>query len=143
MPVKLRILKERRKKMCAANSLLKALGILMVVCLLPGCGREPIPPELIGTWTTSAPSYETASMEITAETITFKDGKGYAGVNRITDLKKQEEKEGTLFKMGYKGDDGARFVLNFYLKQVGRGKGQHKVIVYKNQKDLTWTKQAG
>jgi hypothetical protein len=143
MLVKLRILKERRKEMCAAKSLLKALGILMVVCLFPGCRGEPIPPEMIGTWTTSAPNYKGASMVITAEAITFKDGKGYAGVNRITGLEKQEEKEGTLFKMGYKGDDGVRFVLNFYLKQVGRGKTQQPMIVYKNQKELTWTKKAG
>jgi hypothetical protein len=143
MLVKLSIHKERRKEMCEAKTLLKALGILMVVCLFPGCGGEPIPPEMIGTWTTSAPGYERASMEITAETITFKDGKGYAGVNRIIGIEKKKENDETLYKLSYEGDEGVRFVLSFYLKQVRRGKGQHKVIVYKNQEDLTWTKQAG
>jgi hypothetical protein len=82
--------------MCEVKTLLKALSILMVVCLFPGCGGEPIPPEMIGTWTTSAPSYERASMEITAETITFRDGKGYAGVNRIIGIEKKDENDETL-----------------------------------------------
>jgi hypothetical protein len=51
---------------------------------------------MIGTWTTSAPSYERASMEITAETITFRDGKGYAGVNRIIGIEKKDENDETL-----------------------------------------------
>ena len=129
--------------MCEAKTVFKALGILMVVCLFPGCGEEPIPPEMIGTWTTSAPSYERASMEITAETITFRDGKGYAGVNRIIDLEKKEEKDVAYYKMAYEGEEGGRFVLFFYLKQVRRGKDPQTVIVYKNQTDLTWAKKAG
>jgi hypothetical protein len=129
--------------MCEGKTLLKALGILMVVCLFPGCGGEPVPPELIGTWTTSAPRYEKASMEITAETITFRDGKGYAGVNRITGLGKKEDKDGALYEMAYEGDEGGPFVLSFYLKQVRRGKDLHTVIEYKNQKSLTWTREAG
>jgi hypothetical protein len=131
------------KAMCREKTLIKALSILVMVFAFSGCGREPMPTELLGTWFTSAPNYKGASMEITSETITFKNGKGYAGVNRIIDLEKSEEKEGTLFKMGYKGDDGVRFVLNFYLKHVAQGKTQQPMIVYKNQKELTWTKKAG
>ncbi len=129
--------------MSRESSLLKALTILVLVWASSGCGREPIPAELLGTWFTSAPGYMGASMEITAETITFKDGKGYAGVNRIIGIEKKRENDETLCKLSYEGDEGARFVLSFYLKEVRRGKGQDKVIVYKNQKDITWTKQAG
>jgi hypothetical protein len=125
------------------KTLLNALGILMVVCLFSGCGGEPIPPELIGTWTTSASHYETASMEITADTITFRDGKGYAGVNRITGLERKEEKEGALYKMVYKGDEGGHLVLSFYLKQMRQGENLQSAIVFKNQKHLTWTNEAG
>ena len=129
--------------MCEAKTLLKTLGILMVVCLFPGCGGEPTPPELIGTWITSAPRYERASMEITKETVTFRDGKGYAGVNRITGLEKKEGKDGALYEMAYEGDEGGPFMLTFYLKEARQGKDLQTVIVYKNQKNLTWTKEAG
>jgi hypothetical protein len=129
--------------MCDAKTLLRILGLIVTVLLVSNCGHEAVPPELIGTWTTSAPLYETASMEITADTITFRDGKGYAGVNRITDIEKREEKEGTLVKMGYEGDEGVHFVLSFYLKKVKKGTAAHPMIVYKNQKNLKWTKEAG
>jgi len=141
--VNLRTLKERINEMSEAKTLLKALGILMVICLFSGCGGELIPPELIGTWTTSAPRYESVSMEITTETIIFRDGRGYAGVNRITGLERKEEKDGALYEMAYEGDEGGPFMLSFYLKEARRGKDLQTVIVYKNQKNLTWTKEAG
>lgn len=143
MFVNLRTLKERINEMSEAKTLLKALGILMVICLFSGCGGELIPPELIGTWTTSAPRYESVSMEITTETIIFRDGRGYAGVNRITGLERKEEKDGALYEMAYEGDEGGPFMLSFYLKEARRGKDLQTVIVYKNQKNLTWTKEAG
>lgn len=127
--------------MSETKTLRKALGILMVACLFWGCRGAPVPPELIGAWTTSAPRYETASMEITTETVTFRDGKGYAGMNRITDLGKKEDKDRALYEMVYVGDEGGPFVLSFYLKQVRRGKDMQTVIVYKNQENLTWTRE--
>jgi hypothetical protein len=143
MRIKLDILESRRNEMSDVKTLLKALGIALIVFLFFGCGHEPVPPELIGTWTTSAPGYKRASMEITAETITFRDGRGYAGVNRITDLGKQADRNGTLFWIGYRGEEGGEFVLNFYLKKIKQGKTEHHIIVYKNQKNLEWTKEAG
>jgi hypothetical protein len=129
--------------MCEGKTLLKTLGIFMVVCLFPGCGGEPVPPEYIGTWTSSSPGYQRASMEITSETITFRDGKGYAGVNRIIDFEKKEDKDGAVYKIVYEGNEGGPSVLSFCLTQVRIEKNLQTVIVYKNQKNLTWTKEAG
>lgn len=143
MRVKLGTLKKLEKEMSKTKTLLGALGILMVVGLLPGCGGALVPPELIGTWTTLAPGYERASMKITAETVTFRDGKGYAGVNRITGFEKKEDKDGTVYKIVYEGNEGGPSVLAFYLKQMRGGKDLQTVIEYKNQKNLTWTKEAG
>ena len=125
--------------MSLAKSLVQGLALALIVCLPGGCGREPIPTELMGNWVTSAPSYAGASMEITAETITFRSGKARAGVNRIISLEKKKDDDGPVYRIFYEGDAGVRCALSFYVVADGSGKDE-RVIIFKNQRNLKWTR---
>ena len=127
--------------MSLAKKLVQGVGLVLMVGLLGGCGREPIPMELMGTWVTSAPSYEGASMEITAETITFRNGGALAGVNRIIGLEKKKDEGGMSYTISYEGNGGGRCALSFYFVAGGLGKGE-RVILFKNQRNLKWTRMA-
>jgi hypothetical protein len=59
-----------------------------------GCGREAVPAELIGHWTSDDPRYADRSLEIGAETLAFGGGEGMRTTYRMQGVERDVE-EGT------------------------------------------------
>ena len=84
-----------------------------VICslwpLLAACsGRlEPIPSELVGTWTTDAPDYADRYLQISGTGLSFGTGDGRADWKRLRGARVEPQGDGTLYVLQYDSVDGA------------------------------------
>jgi hypothetical protein len=76
------------------RGLLVAAGLVAAL----GCGHEPVPTELIGSWTSDDPRYADRSFEIGAETIAFGFGGGLRMAYRA---RGSDALDGALYQLYY------------------------------------------
>jgi hypothetical protein len=79
-------------------------GLLVVFALAAGfgCGREAVPAELIGRWTSDDPRYADRSLAIGTEQITFGADDGLAITYRMQGIERETNAEaGTLYRLFY------------------------------------------
>lgn len=79
-------------------------GVLVAVaCAIAlGCGREPVPTELLGRWTTDDPHYAERSLEIGAEQIAFGIDAGIRLTYRLSDVEiETEPATGVTYRLVY------------------------------------------
>ena len=69
-------------------------------------------------WKTSAPQYETSSMEIKKDWIIFKKGLDYFNANKITQIKEFSEGERALYEIHYKDGDSGEYIFPLYYFQI-------------------------
>jgi hypothetical protein len=79
-------------------------GLLVAFALTAtfGCGREGVPTELIGRWTSDDPRYADRALEIGAETISFGAGDGMRTAYRMQGVEREVDAgTGTLYRLYY------------------------------------------
>ena len=87
--------------------------LLLVLGVLGGmCSKTPVPPDLIGKWTASSPTYEGRYLEISEDAVVFGTGRGTLSFHLITDVEAEPDDEGsTRYTLHYDDDDGAPWAL--------------------------------
>ena len=121
----------KRAKIIAVVVAVVALAFLFTV-------KPPdrnIPDALVGEWHTSDGPYADRAMEISPVSISFTTGEGTVSVGTIQKIAKVQEGERTLYTVVYEMD-GTKNELSFYLETVKA----KNVIRFKNQQNITWTK---
>lgn len=103
------------------------------------CQKEfMVPDELIGVWMTDDPNYADHPFEIKKETLVFEQGQGYLDfdVFPIVGLDQFKENGDTLYTIYYLIPSGRTFEFSFYYTPTRGG-----MIRFKNQPEMTWTKE--
>ncbi len=108
-----------------------------VICslwpLLATCsGRlEPIPSELVGTWTTDAPGYADRYLEISGRGLSFGTGDGRADWNSLRGARVEPQDDRTLYVLLYDSVDGAPGELSIaYLPELDAIRLAHRSAVW-------------
>jgi hypothetical protein len=97
--------------LCAALVLVAALG----------CGREDVPPELIGLWTSDDPRYVDRSLAIGTEEIAFGVDVGIRVAYRSQGIEREADAEaGTLYRLYYDAPGEPERELRLRLAAPGR-----------------------
>lgn len=99
--------------------------------------RSPgkMPPELVGTWRTTAPSHADRPFQITDSTLILHTGGTDSTVNAIKDVKSQAAPDGVEYTIEYLVD-GKSFLFSFTLTA-----DPDQAIRFRNQPRLVWHKQ--
>jgi hypothetical protein len=96
--------------------------------------NKRVPTELVGEWHTTDPNYAERTFELDPVCITFTTGDGNVSVGFINEVKEVPEGGRILYTISYILDD-APDEVSFYFDP---GKG--KVIYFKNQENVVWSK---
>jgi hypothetical protein len=99
--------------------------------------RSPgkIPPELIGTWSTTEPSHADRPFRITDSTLVLHRGGSDSLVSAITDVRSRRAADGVEYTIQY-SVEGESYLFSFTL--MG---GPDRAIQFRNQPRLVWHKQ--
>ena len=114
----------------------------IIVFTLFGCHileDKTSPAELTGVWETSDPRYEDCSFELKGDMIIFNNYPEYTSINYISDIERSPETDGVLYHIDYEDKEGLEYKFSFYFVKGHDG----DVIRFKNQKEITWTRQTG
>jgi len=113
--------------------------IILTVLFGYRCGKKnTVPEELLGVWKTSAPKYKDCFLELTKVAIIFRTAEGEDDYNTIKSIKmKKIPKENRiLYTISYLDRERQEFKFPIYYNQKNSG-----VIRFKNQKQISWTKE--
>ncbi len=113
-----------------------AFVILATFIGCPSKKDTTVPDELLGVWKTSAPKYADRYFEITKGVMIFGIGEGDVNSSPITSIETASGGRHTLYTISYQNREGQEYRLSFYYDSAQDG-----VIVFKNQEDITWTKE--
>jgi hypothetical protein len=109
---------------------------LALSLLLAACSKQTqLPEELVGTYTTSTPSYAGRYLELQPDQIVLGLGEAGASKHRIRSVKLDEEDGEQLYVVAYKGEGGTDY-LRFFRDEEREG-----AIVLANQTTVIWTRQ--
>ena len=132
----------RRSSSFKSRSKAAALALAAVVLPLQlscdGAVRDPVPDELLGTWTTDNERYADRALQFTESSILFHTGPGkfeLAGFG-IVDIQVEELDNGRrTYDVGYAEETGVtRFELDY--------EPIREIVQLKNQPLVIWTRQA-
>lgn len=105
--------------------------LLGLVALCAGCGRDPVPGELLGTWSTDAPLYADRNFHVEPDTIRFETGEGATTSHPIEGVSvRPGDGGGALYEIEY-GSGGATYRFSFYRDGSG-------TVVFRNQPRMRW-----
>ena len=127
---------QRRRRIWSyslAASGLVAFAALMV-SIVP-TRREPLPPDLVGIWQTTADGYADRTFEIAEDALVFQVGEGETDfqIHPITRVRRRGRTENaSLIQIQY-GSEDAPLELAFYYEP-----GPEPLIRFQNQAELVW-----
>ncbi len=129
----------RRRRIWSYSLATASVGafVALMVSVVPS-RSEPLPLDLVGVWTTSAPAYANRTMEIAKDALVFQVGEGETDyqIHPITQVRHRGRVEdGSLYKIRY-GDEEAPLELAFYYEP-----GPEPRIRFQNQTELVWRLQ--
>ena len=111
------------------------LGFVLAF-LASGCTEElSMPEELIGTYTTTEPSYAGRSLELSSFEVVFGLGEDGTSRHSIESVSREDDRGKTLYTLAYAGEGGTDQLI-FYHDKARSGS-----IVLHNQTSITWTRQ--
>ena len=116
-----------------------AFAILTIFIGCPSKKDTTVPDELLGVWKTSAPKYADRYFEITKGVMIFDIGEGDVDSSPITSIETVSGGRHTLYTISYQSyqnREGQEYRFSFYYDSAHGGE-----IVFKNQEDITWTKE--
>ena len=116
------------------------LAVFVCAVFCGDCSREEIPSKILGVWTTEVPPYTDATMVIADTYITFKNGDSVSE-HRIAAFEKTKDQNGVVYTIFYESE-GGKASLAFFLMQIGEFEEGEYSLIFKNQKNLLWTKTA-
>lgn len=93
------------------------LGVLVAGGLAAlACGRDPVPPDLLGTWTTEVPPHAGHYLRIDSEMVELGERHGPYRMYPIADLRDEVRQDGRHFyTIEYTGDEGDDISLHVEL----------------------------
>ena len=103
------------------------------------CGKDRNAPDhLIGVWGTSDPTYADRTFEISRNELIFQTGEKTFDTYSIKsiEMEKIPGTEKILYTINYVNKEGLKYKFSFYYNPAGQGE-----IRYKNQKEISWTKE--
>lgn len=107
-----------------------ALAVLLYTHFHPRQVR--VPPQLVGTWTTTDPQYMNRSLDIGQESITFGTGPGTEATGFVEDVRFSAADGKPLYTISYSSPDGPGR-LSFYYGEDGK-----QTIRLRNQEQIVW-----
>ena len=101
----------------------------------PSVNEVPLPPALIGRWTTATPEYADRYFEFSAGNIVLGTGARTREVYRISRVLEEQDDEGVLYTVEYTRLRGDDYEMSFYFDATRGGS-----VRFKNQLQMTWLK---
>lgn len=97
-----------------------------------------VPENLLGRWTSTAPLYDERYFEITKVAIVFATGESTVSEYFFTGIEQRETKRDNemLYSLDCEDLDGMHYNFSFFYLPENGG-----TIIFKNQKQIVWTKQ--
>jgi len=119
----------------------RVFGVVIVfLIIILGCESKKIaavPDNLIGVWGTSNPKYADRIFEITRNEVIFQTGEKTFNTCPIISIEMEKTQgQNPLYTINYKNQEGLKYKFIFYHDPEGIG-----AIRFKNQQEITWTKE--
>ena len=108
--------------------------IYFIILTVQVLKTSSVPEELFGTWKTTSPGYETASLILTTDSIIFMNGE-YVDINRISKIEKHDVDGMTVFVVFYTSTNGLKYeipICHYSSEKDGSS------IWFKNQEHIVW-----
>ena len=114
--------------------------LLAVTLLAAACGSDdnviPVPPGLVGRWTTTTTAYSDRYMDISPRVLIIGTGGNSSEPFQITRVVKTETVNGDLYMLHYADPGGVDFRMGLHFNEaIGR------TVRLENQLGMTWRKR--
>ena len=101
----------------------------------PSVTEVPMPPALMGRWTTTNPAYADRYFELSANTIVLGTGARTRARYSVSRVLHDQDDEGVLYTVEYTDSLGGDYAMSFYFDAARGG-----AVRLKNQLQITWRK---
>ena len=127
---------EPRTTMRLSILLLMAFGLIvgLIVMMATRGPAVSCPEELIGTWNTAAPGYESGMLVITKHAVIFSAGGDHLDAQAVRRLETVPEERRVLYTLVYGNSRNEEQTLTFFYHP------HERTITFKNQSHLIWTR---
>lgn len=127
---------EPRTTMRSSMLLLMAFGLIvgLIVMMATGGPAVSCPEELIGTWNTAAPGYESGMLVMTKHAVVFSAGEDHLDAQAVRRLETVPDGNRVLYTLVYGNSRNEEQVLVFFYDS------HERTITFKNQSHLIWTR---
>ncbi|MDO9118316.1 MAG: hypothetical protein Q7U39_10180 [Nitrospira sp.] len=127
---------EPRTTMRSSILLLMAFGLIIGLILMMATRRPAVscPEELIGTWSTAAPGYESGMLVMTKHAVVFSAGGDHLDAQAVRRLETVPEGRRVLYTLVYGNSRNEEQTLVFFYDS------REQTITFKNQSHLIWTR---